>query len=154
MADDLRSVGSTRRPTRGIRNNNPLNIRINKQNLWRGRVIPNTDGVFEQFISMRYGIRAAAILLSEYYYGRKLNTITKIIRRWAPPIENDTDAYIRNVMKLTGFAGKEVLQPEALTSVLYAMAQVESGKEVATYRNDFIEIGRIAFDQCEIPGDV
>ena len=57
-------------------------------------------------------------------------------------------------MKLTGFAGKEVLQPEALTSVLYAMAQIESGKEVATYRNDFIEIGRIAFDLRDIPGDV
>ena len=48
--------------TRGYRNNNPLNIRIDKKNPWLGRVIPNTDGEFEQFTSMAYGYRAAMVL--------------------------------------------------------------------------------------------
>ena len=37
---------------RGIRNNNPLNIRVG--NNWQGERKPNTDGAFEQFTTMQY----------------------------------------------------------------------------------------------------
>ena len=78
--------------TRGIRNCNPLNIRIG--NNWKGERPTNSDGVFEQFTDMRYGLRAAFILIRRYITKYKLCTIRAIISRWAPETENLTMAYI------------------------------------------------------------
>lgn len=77
---------------RGIRNNNPLNIRIG--NVWLGEVKENTDGEFEQFTSMLYGLRAAIVLLRRYICHYHLNTIAQIVSRWAPSSENNTRLYI------------------------------------------------------------
>lgn len=82
---------------RGIRNNNPLNIRIG--NVWLGEVKENTDGEFEQFTSMKYGLRAAIVLLRRYICHYRLNTISSIISRWAPCSENNTRLYIDFVSK-------------------------------------------------------
>ena len=80
---------------RGIRNNNPLNIRIG--NVWLGEVKENTDGEFEQFTSMLYGLRAAIVLLRRYICHYHLNTIAQIVSRWAPSSENNTRLYINFV---------------------------------------------------------
>lgn len=80
---------------RGIRNNNPLNIRVG--NKWVGEVKSPTDPSFEQFTCMPYGLRAAFIILRRYIEVYKLNTISKIVSRWAPSSENNTLAYIRRV---------------------------------------------------------
>ena len=85
---------------RGIRNNNPLNIRIG--NTWFGEVCMPTDTEFEQFSEMRYGVRAAFILLCRYIERYKLNNIAKICTRWAPKSENDTIKYIETVSKVSG----------------------------------------------------
>lgn len=85
---------------RGIRNNNPLNIRIG--NTWFGEVGKPTDAEFEQFVAMRYGARAAFCLLYRYIHRYKLNTIAKICTRWAPKSENDTIKYIETVSKVSG----------------------------------------------------
>ena len=44
--------------TRGLRNNNPLNIRRNKTK-WQGLSVTQTDKSFFQFKTMAYGYRAA-----------------------------------------------------------------------------------------------
>lgn len=85
---------------RGIRNNNPLNIRIG--NVWLGEVKENTDGEFEQFTSMLYGLRAAIVLLRRYLCHYHLNSIAKIVSRWAPSSENNTRQYINFVSKRLG----------------------------------------------------
>jgi hypothetical protein len=74
---------------RGIRNNNPLNIRLNPDNRWQGRLSPrlNSDGAFEQFQDPIMGLRAAAVLLIAPR--RHLDTIRKLVQVWAPN-ENDT----------------------------------------------------------------
>jgi hypothetical protein len=79
---------------RGIRNNNPLNIRLNPDNRWQGKVPPkhNSDGAFEQFEDPIMGLRAAAVLLIAHYDRRHLDTIRKLVEVWAPPNENDTEA--------------------------------------------------------------
>ncbi len=95
--------------TLGERNNNPLNIRKVAGQHWRGEALPQRgsgEGAFCCFESMAYGIRAAFCLLRTYRNKYKANCICDIITRWAPPSENDTPAYIRNVCKLTGFGGK------------------------------------------------
>lgn len=66
---------------RGIRNNNPGNIKISG-NAWRGKI--GNDGTFERFDSPVNGIRAAFVLLRTYMQQYGLNTIAKIGARWAP----------------------------------------------------------------------
>ena len=111
---------------RGIRNNNPLNIRIG--NNWYGERKQQTDSIFEQFISMDWGIRAAFILLYNYYAKYGCNTIERIIR-WAPRNENNTENYVRTVSMLTGIRKDAVLIPSqaVFTAILMAMAEVENG---------------------------
>ena len=62
---------------------------------------------------MAYGYRAAWKILESYWKhfhstGQCFN-VTTIIGRWAPPTENDTQAYIRTVLKLSGLGGQENL---------------------------------------------
>lgn len=78
--------------SRGINNKNPFNIR-KSSNPWRGK-ITSKDKDFEQFCSMVYGIRAGIILLRTYIQKYHIDTARKIIRRFAPPIENDTTSYL------------------------------------------------------------
>ena len=111
---------------RGIRNNNPLNIRIG--NKWKGLKTPNTDGAFDQFISVQWGYRAAFIILRNYICKYKCNTVRKIISRFAPSSENNTAAYIKMVCTKTGYKPDQELQPtySDLAKLVYAMAWVES----------------------------
>lgn len=83
--------------TRGIRNNNPFNI-VRSDNHWLGK-LTSTDTRFEQFINIRYGIRAGCILLRNYIEIHHLTDVASIISRFAPAIENQTDKYISFVEK-------------------------------------------------------
>ncbi len=92
---------------RGIRNNNPLNIRRSKDQ-WQGLRVIQADAQFCQFETMEYGWRAAFVLLTRTYYHKyRLYTIRAIVSKWAPTNENNTEAYIRNVSRLTGIAADE-----------------------------------------------
>ena len=53
---------------RGIRNNNPLNIRRTAKDQWKGLRAQQTDASFCQFERMEYGWRAAFYLLTRTYY--------------------------------------------------------------------------------------
>lgn len=79
-------------PIRGIRNNNPFNIKRSKQP-WIGKKPFPTDRTFEQFALMEYGVRAGLKLLLTYVH-RGINTPSKIIHRFAPASENNTQNYI------------------------------------------------------------
>jgi hypothetical protein len=80
---------------RGIRNNNPGNIRFGKS-VWLGSV-KGSDLSFVTFSEMRYGVRAMAMLLLHYQKAYGDDTIRKLINRWAPPVENDTGSYVNHV---------------------------------------------------------
>ena len=113
---------------RGIRNNNPLNIRRGKDQ-WQGLRAQQTDASFCQFESLEYGWRAAFYLLTRTYYHKyRLYTIRAIISRWAPPNENLTATYIQNVCRLTGIAPDE---PLGIPSM--AMAIQENGTDSLDY---------------------
>lgn len=84
---------------RGIRNNNPGNIKYNGIAGWRGLATPPSDGTFCIFIQPHYGIRALARLLKNYNRIYGLRTISSIITRFAPASENKTNAYINSVAK-------------------------------------------------------
>lgn len=76
---------------RGLRNNNPFNIRKSRQP-WIGK-IHGSDPEFETFRSMYLGIRAGVKLLLTYV-DRGIDTPSAIISRFAPSCENNTSAYL------------------------------------------------------------
>ena len=123
---------------RGIRNNNPLNIRRSKDQ-WKGLADAQTDRAFCQFETLEYGWRAAFYLLTRTYYHKyRLYTIRTIIRRWAPPGENNTEAYIANVSRLTGIDPDEPIgipseRPSRWMMVGVAMAIQEDGTDSLDY---------------------
>ena len=123
--------------SRGLRNNIPLNIR-HSADKWEGARIEQTDKSFVQFTSMAYGYRAAWKVLDTYCLTfrreRKAYTLRNIIARWAPPSENDTDAYVRSVVMLSGLGGNENMpRPlrgrdlERTARLIAAMTCVENG---------------------------
>ena len=125
---------------RGLRNNNPLNIR-HSADKWQGARIAQTDKAFVQFTSMAYGYRAAWKILDTYCLAFKREgkayNVRNIIGRWAPPTENDTDAYVRAVVKLSGLGGNENMprpkhyrafdEVDKLVRLIRAMTCVENG---------------------------
>lgn len=111
---------------RGIRNNNPLNIR--KGNNWQGERHPQSDPAFEEFSCMVYGLRAGFILIRNYIK-QGHNTLEKIIHRWAPPSENDTDHYLAYVATATGLrpdARLSFIESDKMCAIIRAMCQIES----------------------------
>ena len=133
---------------RGLRNNNPLNIR-HSADQWDGTAETQTDKDFVQFQSMAYGYRAAWRILNIYYKKlkerKKHFTVENIIHRWAPPTENDTEAYIRSVTKLTGIGREEkLLSPfnvesyPKLSRLIAAMTTIENGIPMTEVNRDAI----------------
>lgn len=123
---------------RGLRNNNPGNIDYNGTN-WQGLDDPMHDGRFCRFKTPTYGIRALARVLIAYYDKHGLNTVERIINRWAPPVENDTESYIVMVCKTTGFSRAEKLNLhrfEHLEPIVKAIIKHENG--VQPYTQDQI----------------
>ena len=118
---------------RGIRNNNPLNIRKSGDK-WQGLKTLQEDKEFFQFETIEWGWRAAFVILCKTYYGKyKLRTIRDIVSRWAPAKENNTPAYIRHVSDYTGIGpdrdlGDPQTHPTNWLLIGYAMAVMENGK--------------------------
>ena len=131
------------RQPRGLRNNNPGNIKRSKV-CFIGEVRPSSDTVFKQFESMAYGYRAMFMLLHTYDLKLGLNTIESIINRYAPNSENNTAAYVKRVSELSGvpatsrFSSTNVdIMPHIVAAMSYhengipaAMKDVEKGWEL------------------------
>lgn len=117
-----------RKIARGERNNNPGNIRHGSK--WIGLCDKQLDAEFCQFISPEYGIRAIYKLLQTYQSKYKLDTVSKLINRYAPSHENNTQGYIVRVLNNTGIEKNKFinmnLQHVAIPIVI-AIVDVELG---------------------------
>lgn len=124
---------------RGIRNNNPGNIRLSATT-WAGQVPPELqkDDSFVQFQSPEYGIRAMAKILQSYA-ARGINTVSEIAQTWAPPNENDTVAYINSLVAQTGFGPNELLSAMQWPAVIAGIIRHENG--IQPYDADTIRRG-------------
>lgn len=115
--------------SRGLRNNNPGNIRRSSTK-YRGEVTPSHDPAFKQFETMAWGYRAMFVLLDSY--SRKgYRTIRQMIRRYAPPIENHTENYIRWVGEWSAIDPDTLLDTRdrnTMVPVIAAMSRVENGR--------------------------
>lgn len=105
---------------RGIRNNNPFNIKRSRHN-WIGKEtrIDGFDPVFEQFSTIELGCRAGLKLLINYV-ARGFDTPTKIIQRFAPTSENNTSNYIYFITHNS--YGKCIISPDVPISDLKSLA--------------------------------
>ena len=113
---------------RGLRNNNPGNIRQSGVK-YDGEVRPSKDKSFKQFESMAHGYRAMFVLLDAY--SRKgFVTLRQMINRYAPPVENQTDKYLHFVAELAGVAPDDVVDTkdhDTMVKIVSAMSRMENG---------------------------
>lgn len=130
---------------RGVRNNNPLNIRYNQRNCWMGQT--GTDGQFCKFSSPKFGVRAAVMILQKYAGRDSKASILEIINKWAPESDgNNTEAYIATVCKAMGMHPADTIDvrdSKTVVRLLYSMAKVECTEEALKAAHigicDFIE---------------
>jgi hypothetical protein len=116
---------------RGLRNNNPGNIEWN-DTPWQGLDTPPHDGRFCRFVHAKWGIRAIARTLITYQDKHGINTVRGFINRWAPPVENDTGAYVQHVADKAGVRFDEVVNIQdyaVCRPIVEAIIRHENGKQ-------------------------
>lgn len=136
--DKFKQVEGMDKP-RGIRNNNPGNVRHGEQ--WEGLAESQEDESFCTFESMAYGIRSMAKILITYRDKYKLKNPEQVIKRWAPPTENDTAAYIRHVEKVVPRRLWNLENKEALTHYVKAICTHENGVRWAAEWMPYVDEG-------------
>ena len=101
---------------KGYRNNNPGNIRRlayknGKPQYWYGEIPyeQSEDLAFSQFVDMKVGLRALFKLIYNHHKGGN-NTVQKLISKYAPPNENDTQLYIKKVSEALGISSEVVFK--------------------------------------------
>lgn len=115
--------------SRGLRNNNPGNIRLGSFR-YKGEKATSSDSAFRQFESIEWGYRAMFVLLHTYEKRYGCNTLRKIINRYAPPVENHTEGYIRRVANATHLSPDKMISTTdgaLMTAIVAAMSEVENG---------------------------
>lgn len=116
---------------RGMRNNNPLNIRRYATNDWLGKIHDDVakDMEFEEFRHAKYGFRAAFILIHRYIK-RGYSSVRDIINRWAPSSDgNDVQKYLC-VLSSYGFSDNDVINCcdwKTMSALAEGMFAVENG---------------------------
>lgn len=128
--------------SRGVRNNNPGNIRKSRD-VWVGQT--GNDGSFVTFSTPAHGIRATGKNLLSYARQGYV-TPEQIITRWAPPEDdNDTESYIKFVSDYLNVPRDTVLDLtdlDTLTRLSMAIMIQENGQgEVSKLSNDDISSG-------------
>ena len=111
--------------------NNFGNIRVGGGQ-WKGAGVPHNG--FETFDTPQAGARAMSINMDSVAASLakegKPATLANIIGIWAPPKENDTNAYIRTIAEETGInpgAPLDLTDPVLKAGVMHAMARLEKG---------------------------
>lgn len=114
---------------RGIRLNNPGNIEVTTD-VWKGQAPYQNDKRFVRFLTPYDGLRALMKVLITYDDVYGLSTISRVITRWAPPGENDTEGYIYDVSMRSGFGPNRIIDfkdPQTLIRVAQAIVIHEQG---------------------------
>ena len=123
----------------GFRNNNPTNIRYDEHTKWKGQIGHRAG--FCVFSGKEWAFRATFKILFKYI-DRGQDSIEKIINTWAPPTENNTEAYITFVVKKTSIYRSQKISKynrTAMVSIVKAMCQMECAGY--TPQTNIVEIG-------------
>lgn len=115
--------------SRGLRNNNPGNIRQSAAR-YQGEIVPSADPAFKQFKTVAWGYRALFVLLHTYQKKHGLHTIRAMVGRYAPPIENETGKYVQAVTNWSGIPADRILNTQdgtVMIPIVSAMSRMENG---------------------------
>lgn len=129
MEQVVDSVSNVFQP-RGIRNNNPLNIKWSSLNNWNGQTGKDAAG-FSIFDKPENGIRAAARILDNYAK-RGIYTLGDIVKTWAPASENDVESYVKHVEQGVGKSRTAKIGRADYLPLLRVMIKHENGKQPYT----------------------
>lgn len=111
---------------RGIRNNNPLNLKHVPRNKWKGLV--GNDGTFCIFSCVHYGFRAAYKTMLSYRKRDPNIIVERLIRTWCP--DKTADSYVRTVERLSGIMRWEIVpfdDVDKMALLIESMTKVECG---------------------------
>lgn len=128
--------------TRAERNHNPGNIRRCGVR-YRGERRPSCDPAFKEFESDEWGYRAMFVLFESYRRRYSIDTLRAIVTRWAPPLENDTEEYVRFVAERADVDADATLPPRdvRLRAIAEAMSRFERGHEPSPAQLDALDRG-------------
>lgn len=114
---------------RGIRNNNPGNLRFSVANDWLGQVGHDAGG-YVIFDTPAHGLRALAILLSNYQARHGISTLEALVNRYAPSADgNDERAYVLALSAAVGVGPEEPFNITAmLAALMAAIIRHENGR--------------------------
>lgn len=118
---------------RGIRNNNPLNLRFipDPARAWNGQ--SGNDGGYGIYSSPAFGVRAGSKQLQKDFAGGDVS-LSDLIYSWAPPTENNTEAYLADVAQRTGLDPQAPLDLQGnLPAIVNAMIWHENGANPYLY---------------------
>ena len=120
----------TQRTPRGIRLHNCGNIRHGRSE-WKGMADEQDDKEFVRFVSPEYGVRAVVRILRSYYDRYGLKSIRAMINRYAPPVENNTAAYVASVASRLGVDPDDPVDIDdanTLVEIVKGIIRVENGR--------------------------
>jgi hypothetical protein len=144
----------TRSIPRNVRDANPGNI-DQSNTKWQGLMpydqqspIQRAETRFAVFVSPRFGFRALCATLRTYIVEDDCRTIEEIVSRWAPPVENNTAAYIQCVQLDTGFSKTAVLVPDGPT--LYKLAHAITTQETGGVFNTWWKAADLQWGSSEV----
>ncbi len=126
--------------SRAERNCNPGNIRLGVSK-FRGEYPTSQDAEFKQFEAPEWGYRAMFLILHNYGILYGIDTLDRMIARWAPAVENETHLYIKAVAKRLGMPADsyiDTLDHDVMVVMVAAMSRIESGKPADMER---VELG-------------
>ena len=113
----------------GIKRNNPGNLRPSPEP-WEGQC--GVEGGFCVFKEPVWGLRALAMQLIIYQQKHGCETIAALVHRWAPPNENNTAAYTRDVsqrMQVSPDARVDLLNFFVCANAIRAFVWHENGTQ-------------------------
>lgn len=123
---------------RGLRNNNPGNLRPLPGGVkWQGEIEPDSSN-FSRFQDVGYGLRAMITDITGDIVKDGNNTLRKLITAYAPPGDNNnTAAYIASVSQQTGLQPDQPIPVSAewITKIILAKLNVELGAQYASKIN-------------------
>ena len=127
---DQSPVTDISRPTRGLKNRNPGNLRNLSTVHWQGLISGDTKG-FAVFDSDTNGIRAAIIDLHTHYIRNRETSILGLIAVYAPPVENNTKEYATYVAGRLGVDPLATITFDRRTAdeLIRAIIKIEQGMQ-------------------------
>ncbi|MBF0095443.1 MAG: structural protein [Alphaproteobacteria bacterium] len=138
-----------KRPTRGLKNHNPGNLRHNPKIPWQGLIGPDKKG-FCLFDRDENGIRAMVIDLHTDYVRDHQRSVLSLIAEYAPPVENNTKAYATYVADRLGVNPLDEItfDRRVATALVDAIIKMENG--IQPYPAEIIAAGvEAAFDHFD-----